>query len=253
MLALLSDVWNFFRFVLVGSCVLLLILLSGCGSVDELPPRPLRMAWETAPSALGKHLIYMEASETEDRTEPVRYQFTRVSPDSRVGPWQLSPRFTDSNLEPGTEYTYSVMARDNAGNHTLASIQLTASTEGDQPDPGPDPDPDPDPLPPGKVIGYCIYEAADLDDDPDFAQVIASLRIRELSPGRFDFRPYDQDVLDQEDEIPGFLRPWIQKVDEESLSLPWLFLVHENGRELASQRLPAGVDATIQLIRRHLP
>ena len=64
----------------------------------------------------------------------VEYYFTETSgnPGGSDSGWQDSPVYVDTGLQPGTEYTYTVMARDKSGqqNTTAPSVAASATTTG---------------------------------------------------------------------------------------------------------------------------
>ena len=63
-----------------------------------------------------------------DETSSVEYIFLRVGvPDHNSG-WQEERTFSDTGLVPGTEYTYTIIARDAAGNKTNEAPYRSATT-----------------------------------------------------------------------------------------------------------------------------
>ena len=107
----------------------------------------------------------------------------------------------------------------------------------------------PPPPPISELWGIVIYETDDLDDyGPEMAQVLASTRIREISP-KFYWRLFDEDVPSEEAIF------WQNQVRENNLPLPHLFLVYEeNGQSKLAENLPlpSEIDAVIATVRKYL-
>ncbi|MCH7225124.1 hypothetical protein [Haloferula sp. A504] len=96
------------------------------------PPTPNPMTWASVPTATSESIITMTATTASDPSG-VQYQFVR-----RLGlggsveftsAWQDSPEYTDTGLNPGTEYSYTVAARDSLGNTTDPSGEEAATTD----------------------------------------------------------------------------------------------------------------------------
>jgi hypothetical protein len=100
---------------------------------DISPPAPDPMQWALPPAAAPAFSITMSAVEAED-PGGVEYYFTNltIADGSHDSGWQDSPSHVDTDLQPGTQYTYTVTARDKspARNTTAASVALTATTTG---------------------------------------------------------------------------------------------------------------------------
>ena len=101
-------------------------------SPDTTPPTPDPMTWATLPHATGSSSIDMTATTASDPSG-VQYYFDETSgnPGGSDSSWQSSPSYTDSGLDPLTQYTYTVKARDvsPAQNETAVSTAESATTE----------------------------------------------------------------------------------------------------------------------------
>ncbi len=78
---------------------------------DTDPPLPDPMEWEVEPYPSAPDSVTMTAVPAYD-TSGVEYYFECVSGAGHHSGWQESPSYTDSALEPYTEYGYRVKARD---------------------------------------------------------------------------------------------------------------------------------------------
>ena len=98
---------------------------------DTTPPSPSPMAFESAPAAIGQDAISMTAVEATDDLSAVQYQFrcTGSGQGCVNSVWQASRSYTASGLEAGTQYTFTVVARDQSGNETEASDAASATTD----------------------------------------------------------------------------------------------------------------------------
>lgn len=94
------------------------------------PPTPNPATWATAPESVNSAQITMTATIGTDASGVVEYYFQEHSdnPGATDSGWQSSPIYTDSQLEPGTEYIYSVRMRDAYGIETQPSLQVVATT-----------------------------------------------------------------------------------------------------------------------------
>ncbi|MGB1130239.1 MAG: sialate O-acetylesterase, partial [Haloferula sp.] len=108
-------------------------LAAGSGP-DTTAPTPNPMTWASAPSAVGNDSVTMTATTASDGSG-VEYYFTCTSGPGNNSGWQDSPSYTDTGLAPGTQYTYTVMARDKSANQnaTAASGAASATTGGTAP------------------------------------------------------------------------------------------------------------------------
>jgi len=94
------------------------------------PPTP---DFLVAPNATSFSVITMTATEvTDPEGGAVEYLFTETSgnPGGNSSGWQASPTYTDTGLNPNTQYTYTVMARDSATppNESEASFPAASAT-----------------------------------------------------------------------------------------------------------------------------
>jgi hypothetical protein len=99
------------------------------GAADGLAPTPDPMSFAVAPYALGNTSITMRATTASDPSG-VEYHFTCTAGGGNDSGWQTSPTYTATDLSPGTQYTYTVMARDKsaAQNPTAPSSSASATT-----------------------------------------------------------------------------------------------------------------------------
>ena len=110
---------------------------------DIIPPTPNPATWDTRPVATGELSVTMTATTATD-PNGVEYLFTETSgnPGATSSTWQDSPTYTDTGLNPGTTYKYTVTARDKspAQNQTTASAEASVTTDPlDTTAPAPDP------------------------------------------------------------------------------------------------------------------
>jgi hypothetical protein len=106
-------------------------VIAGCWldgvEFDLAPPEPNVMTWASEPNAIaGTNSITMTATTTTDPSG-VEYYFKNVTLPTHNSNWQDSPTYTDTELEPGTEYTYQVKARDMAPNQNETQYSPPAS------------------------------------------------------------------------------------------------------------------------------
>lgn len=94
------------------------------------PPTPDPATWALAPVAVDTTRITMTATTGVDASGTVEYSFEELSgnPGGTGSGWQASPTYTDSQLEPGMEYVYTVRMRDIHGVETQPSAPTAATT-----------------------------------------------------------------------------------------------------------------------------
>ena len=108
---------------------------------DGTTPLPNPMQWSIEPAADGPYAITMMASPASDESG-VELYFSNVTDPSHDSGWQSSPFYVDTGLDPNTEYTYKVIARDKSANQNETGYSPEASATTDPPDttvPQPDP------------------------------------------------------------------------------------------------------------------
>jgi hypothetical protein len=96
------------------------------GVIDTTPPIPDQMTWATEPYATGTTSIAMEATTATDPSG-VEYYFACIAGDSTDSTWQDDPFYEDMDLSEGTEYTYTVKARDKSPNQNETAPSTPAS------------------------------------------------------------------------------------------------------------------------------
>ena len=97
---------------------------------DVTPPTPDPMTWKTAPYTVSSSSIAMIATAATDLFS-VEYYFACLEDETHDSGWQDSPIYTDTGLSPGTQYTYTVTARDKSPvqNMTGNSEEASATTD----------------------------------------------------------------------------------------------------------------------------
>ena len=102
----------------------------GLSEPDQTPPTPDPMTWATLPYPTGSTSILMEAATATD-ISGVEYYFECILGSGHDSGWQNSAFYEDGGLEPDTQYTYRVKARDRSVNHneTGYSSQGSAITD----------------------------------------------------------------------------------------------------------------------------
>nr|NIP54583.1 hypothetical protein [Phycisphaerae bacterium]NIS53435.1 hypothetical protein [Phycisphaerae bacterium]NIU12102.1 hypothetical protein [Phycisphaerae bacterium] len=138
--------YNAETYMLVGDALGrgMISLLTGGVMPDNDPPTPNPATFAVAPTADSSVAISMTATTGNDSSDPVQYLFTETSgnPGGTSSGWQTSPSYTDTGLNPSTQYTYTVTMRDSAvtPNAGAASAPASATTHAVDPDP-PTPNP----------------------------------------------------------------------------------------------------------------
>jgi len=99
------------------------------GPPDTNAPTPDPMTWLTTPIATGPYSITMTATTATD-PHGVEYYFDCNTASGHDSGWQSSTTYTDTGLNPSTQYIYQVKARDKSTNHneTVWSTQQSATT-----------------------------------------------------------------------------------------------------------------------------
>lgn len=97
---------------------------------DLTAPTPDPMSFEVFPIATGETSITMTATTATDESG-AEYEFVCTVGGGPSSGWQDSAIFEATGLSPGTEYTYTVRARDKspAQNATAASAPASATTD----------------------------------------------------------------------------------------------------------------------------
>jgi subtilisin family serine protease len=98
---------------------------------DTNPPTPNPMTWATPPYATGTISIAMVATTAFDLSG-MEYYFACTAGGGHDSGWQASTIYEDTGLTPGTQYTYTVTARDKSVNQnaTAPSTAESATTLG---------------------------------------------------------------------------------------------------------------------------
>ena len=93
---------------------------------DTTPPGPDPMTWAIEPNATGSTSISMTATTATD-TSGVEYYFDCTAGGGNDSGWQDSNTYEDTGLNPSTQYTYRVKARDKSSNQNETSYSTTQS------------------------------------------------------------------------------------------------------------------------------
>lgn len=103
---------------------------------DTDPPTPDPMEWavDGAPKATGSTSISMTAATASD-DNGVEYYFTCTAGGGNDSDWQDSSTYEDTGLDPDTEYTYTVRARDKSPNQNVTDPSGEASARTNPPPP----------------------------------------------------------------------------------------------------------------------
>jgi len=98
---------------------------------DVTPPEPNPMTWASVPQATGSSSIIMTASDANDDSPPVQYYFECITDSDANSGWQEDKTYIAQNLNPNTQYTFRIRARDSylTPNKTAWSSEESATTE----------------------------------------------------------------------------------------------------------------------------
>jgi hypothetical protein len=98
-------------------------------AVDKASPSPAQMSMKVAPVATSPSTVYMVATTASD-PNGVEYNFMCTAGGGHDSGWQEGASYTDADLNPETEYSYTVTVRDKSPqqNEAKASAALSATT-----------------------------------------------------------------------------------------------------------------------------
>ena len=101
------------------------------GAADETVPTPDPMSFAAYPAAVSETEIAMTATVATDDISAVQYNFRCTAGGSGCtnSGWQSSASYTAGGLAADTQYTFTVSARDQAGNETTPSAPASATTD----------------------------------------------------------------------------------------------------------------------------
>jgi hypothetical protein len=93
-------------------------------------PGPDPATFASPPSISGMLDIVMRANPGRGDFEPIEYFFEETSgnPGGANSGWTTNPVYTDTSLEPGTRYTYTVKMRNALGQEGNASLPVSVTT-----------------------------------------------------------------------------------------------------------------------------
>jgi chitodextrinase len=105
------------------------------GPVDNTPPSPATMSWQTDPYAMDDSSISMTSMQATDDSGSVEYNFSCVAGGNgcRDSGWQSSRTWSPGGLDANTHYSFKVSARDGFGNENLASSIMGDTTDAPAP------------------------------------------------------------------------------------------------------------------------
>jgi len=104
--------------------------------MDISPPHPNPAFFEIEPEAISGRKVFMRSTVGSDENQ-IEYFFDELTgnPGGSDSGWQDDPNYTDTDLEPETQYSYTVTMRDKLGNITLESEPVNVFTNKLLPDP----------------------------------------------------------------------------------------------------------------------
>jgi hypothetical protein len=133
---------------------------------DTDPPTPDPMTWASVPAETGTTSISMTADTASDPSG-VEYFFECLTVGGNDSGWQSSPTYEDTGLQPGTQYTYRVKARDLSTNQNETAWSTSESATTETPDTtAPTPDPMTWAAVPAATSDTAITMTADTASDP---------------------------------------------------------------------------------------
>jgi hypothetical protein len=94
---------------------------------DVTAPTPDPMTWAMKPYATSESSIAMEASVADDDLHGILYYFTCVAGGGHDSGWQADTLYEDTGLTRGTQYTYTVTARDTSVNQNVTGVSSEES------------------------------------------------------------------------------------------------------------------------------
>src|SRR5918993_216532 len=105
--------------------------VGGGVATDTTAPNPNPMGFASAPSATSASSIAMTALTATDAGGGVQYRFNCVAGGAGcvASAWQSGTSYVATGLSAGTSYSWTVQARDAAGNMTAASASASATTQ----------------------------------------------------------------------------------------------------------------------------
>jgi hypothetical protein len=110
------------------------LVLGSTTGPDNNPPSPNPMTWATTPYGSSSTAVTMVATTASD-VSGVEYYFECTAGAGHDSGWQDSTIYVDTGLQPSTNYTYRVMARDKSANQneTGWSTEETGTTLASEP------------------------------------------------------------------------------------------------------------------------
>ncbi|MHC4575571.1 MAG: Calx-beta domain-containing protein, partial [Planctomycetota bacterium] len=105
---------------------------------DTDPPTPDPATFASPPAAISETEITMTATTGSDASPPVQYFFACTVGGGHDSGWTTNPVYTDTGLQPITQYTYTVQMQDSLNNVGTVSAPASATTPDNTP-PSPDP------------------------------------------------------------------------------------------------------------------
>ncbi|MBW8002451.1 MAG: PASTA domain-containing protein [Planctomycetes bacterium] len=90
------------------------IVYAKSGGDDLQPPEPNPATFASAPSVVSPSAVTMTATTGSDATPPIEYRFVETTGNTggTTSSWQTNPVYSDTGLDEGTAYAYTVQMRD---------------------------------------------------------------------------------------------------------------------------------------------